>query len=83
LWRSSRHLHLRRDVQGGLRVSAAIGKEPVEVKDGPGFIVNKILIPMINEAVCVLQDGIASAADIDKAMQLGANFPWDRWRLTT
>ncbi len=38
---------------------------------------------MINEAVCVLQDGIASAADIDKAMQLGANFPWDRWRLTT
>jgi 3-hydroxybutyryl-CoA dehydrogenase len=56
-------------------LSAAIGKEPVEVKDGPGFIVNKILIPMINEAVCVLQDGIASAADIDKAMQLGANFP--------
>ncbi len=56
-------------------LSAVIGKEPVEVKDGPGFIVNKILVPMINEAVCVLQDGIASAADIDKAMQLGANFP--------
>lgn len=56
-------------------LSAVIGKEPVEVKDGPGFIVNKVLIPMINEAVCVLQDGIASAADIDKAMQLGANFP--------
>jgi 3-hydroxybutyryl-CoA dehydrogenase len=56
-------------------LAAVIGKEPVEVKDGPGFIVNKILIPMINEAVCVLQDGVASAADIDKAMQLGANFP--------
>ena len=56
-------------------LAAVVGKEPVEVKDGPGFIVNKILIPMINEAVCVLQDGVASAADIDKAMQLGANFP--------
>jgi 3-hydroxybutyryl-CoA dehydrogenase len=56
-------------------LSILVGKEPVEVKDGPGFIVNKILVPMINEAVCVLQDGIASAADIDKAMQMGANFP--------
>jgi 3-hydroxybutyryl-CoA dehydrogenase len=56
-------------------LSVTIGKEPVEVKDGPGFIVNKILIPMINEAISVLQDGIASAEDIDKAMQLGANHP--------
>jgi 3-hydroxybutyryl-CoA dehydrogenase len=56
-------------------LSVAIGKEPVEVNDGPGFIVNKILIPMINEAVFVLADGVASAADIDKAMQLGANHP--------
>lgn len=56
-------------------LSSFIGKEPVEVNDGPGFIVNKILVPMINEAVCVLQDGIASAEDIDKAMQLGANHP--------
>lgn len=55
--------------------SKTIGKEPVSVKDGPGFIVNKILIPMINEAIFVLQDGIASAEDIDKAMQLGANHP--------
>jgi 3-hydroxybutyryl-CoA dehydrogenase len=55
--------------------SKAIGKEPVDVKDGPGFIVNKILIPMINEAIFVLQDEIASAEDIDKAMQLGANHP--------
>ncbi|NLA86961.1 MAG: 3-hydroxybutyryl-CoA dehydrogenase [Clostridiales bacterium] len=56
-------------------LSISIGKEPVEVKDGPGFIVNKILIPMINEAISVLHDGIASAKDIDKAMQLGANHP--------
>lgn len=56
-------------------LSVSVGKEPVEVKDGPGFIVNKILIPMINEAICVLHDGVASAKDIDKAMQLGANHP--------
>ncbi len=56
-------------------LAVSIGKEPVEVKDGPGFIVNKILIPMINEAICVLHDGIASAEDIDKAMQMGANHP--------
>lgn len=56
-------------------LSVSVGKEPVEVKDGPGFIVNKILIPMINEAISVLHDGIASASDIDKAMQMGANHP--------
>jgi 3-hydroxybutyryl-CoA dehydrogenase len=56
-------------------LAVSIGKEPVEVKDGPGFIVNKVLIPMINEAITVLHDGIASAEDIDKAMQLGANHP--------
>ena len=54
---------------------ATIGKEAVEVSDSPGFIVNKILIPMINEAVCVLMEGVASADDIDKAMKLGANHP--------
>ena len=58
-----------------MELSVIIGKEPVEVNDGPGFIVNKILVPMINEAVCVLQDNIASAEDIDKAMKLGANHP--------
>ncbi|NLL38056.1 MAG: 3-hydroxybutyryl-CoA dehydrogenase [Clostridiales bacterium] len=58
-----------------MELAVAIGKEPVEVNDAPGFIVNKILIPMINEAICVLQDNIASAEDIDKAMRLGANHP--------
>lgn len=52
-----------------------IGKDPVEVTEGPGFVVNRILIPMINEAIGVLADGFASAEDIDKAMKLGANHP--------
>ncbi len=52
-----------------------IGKDPIEVAEAPGFVVNKILIPMINEAIVVLETGVASAADIDKAMMLGANHP--------
>jgi 3-hydroxybutyryl-CoA dehydrogenase len=54
---------------------AAIGKEAVAVNDSPGFIVNKVLFPMINEAVGLLYEGVASAEDIDKAMKLGANHP--------
>ncbi|KEI08724.1 3-hydroxybutyryl-CoA dehydrogenase, partial [Clostridium sp. K25] len=56
-------------------ISEAIGKEPVEVAEAPGFVVNRILIPMINEAVGILAEGIASAEDIDTAMKLGANHP--------
>lgn len=56
-------------------LSEAIGKQPVEVKEAPGFVVNKILIPMINEAVGILAEDIASAEDVDKAMMLGANHP--------
>lgn len=56
-------------------MSLAIGKDPVEVAEAPGFVVNRILIPMINEAVGILAEGIASAEDIDKAMMLGANHP--------
>ena len=56
-------------------LTVKIGKEPVEVKDSPGFIVNKVLVPMINEAINVLSEGVASAEDIDKAMTLGANHP--------
>lgn len=52
-----------------------IGKVPVLVEEGPGFVVNRILVPMINEAVGILADGIASAEDIDTAMKLGANHP--------
>ena len=56
-------------------LSEAIGKNPVEVAEAPGFVVNRILIPMINEAACILQEGIASVEDIDAAMQYGANHP--------
>ncbi|MBO4306097.1 MAG: 3-hydroxybutyryl-CoA dehydrogenase [Clostridia bacterium] len=52
-----------------------IGKTPVEVSEAPGFVVNRILIPMINEAVGLVADGVASAEDIDTAMKLGANHP--------
>jgi len=52
-----------------------IGKEPVEVKDSPGFAVNRLLIPMINEAMFSLQEGVASKEDIDKVMKMGANHP--------
>ena len=56
-------------------LSLEIGKEPVEVKEAPGFVVNRILIPMINEASFILQEGIASVEDIDTAMKFGANHP--------
>ncbi len=56
-------------------LSVEIGKDPVEVKEGPGFVVNRILIPMINEAIMVLEEGLASVEDIDKAMKLGCNHP--------
>ena len=52
-----------------------VGKDPVEVAEAPGFVVNKILIPMINEAIGLVETGVASVEDIDKAMQLGANHP--------
>lgn len=56
-------------------ISVEIGKEPVQVEEGPGFVVNRILIPMINEAVGIYADGIASVEGIDVAMKLGANHP--------
>ena len=56
-------------------LSEAIGKVPVEVNEAPGFVVNKILIPMINEAIDLLYTGVASVEGIDNAMKLGANHP--------
>jgi 3-hydroxybutyryl-CoA dehydrogenase len=52
-----------------------LGKTPIAVNEAPGFAVNRILVPMMNEAIFVLQEGIASAEDIDKGMMLGANHP--------
>ena len=57
------------------KVSEDIGKVPVQVEEAPGFVVNRILIPMINEAVGIYAEGIASVEGIDAAMKLGANHP--------
>ena len=57
------------------KLAEKIGKISVESKDSPGFIVNRVLMPMINEAVFALMEGVATAEDIDKAMTLGVNLP--------
>lgn len=57
------------------KISEDIGKVPVQVEEAPGFVVNRILIPMINEAVGIYAEGIASVEGIDAAMKLGANHP--------
>ena len=58
-----------------MTITKSIGKTPIEVKEYPGFVVNRILIPMINEAINVYAEGTATAEDIDIAMQLGASHP--------
>ena len=58
-----------------IEVSESIGKTPVQVNEAAGFVVNRILIPMINEAVGIYADGVASVEGIDTAMKLGANHP--------
>ncbi|TVL78839.1 3-hydroxybutyryl-CoA dehydrogenase [Brachyspira hyodysenteriae] len=58
-----------------IKISEEIGKTPVEVKETAGFVVNRILVPMINEAIDLYAMGIASAEGIDNAMKLGANHP--------
>jgi 3-hydroxybutyryl-CoA dehydrogenase len=55
--------------------SVALGKTPITVKNSPGFVVNRILCPMINEAIFCLQEGLATAEDIDNGMKLGTNHP--------
>jgi len=58
-----------------IEMAKRIGKEPITVKNSPGFVVNRILIPMINEAFFVLQEALASPEDIDAGMKLGCNQP--------
>src|SRR5665648_1225517 len=58
-----------------LELTRSLGKSPVDVAEAPGFVVNRILIPMVNEAIGILADGVATAEDIDQAMMLGANHP--------
>lgn len=56
-------------------LAKSIGKTPIKVKNSPGFVVNRMLCPMINEAVFALGEGLATAAEIDEAMKLGCNHP--------
>ena len=58
-----------------LELTEILGKTPVEVAEAPGFVVNRILIPMINEGIGIYADGVASVEGIDTAMKLGANHP--------
>ena len=57
------------------QLAEAVGKRPITVKNAPGFVVNRILVPMINEALFVLSEGLASPEDIDDGMKLGCNQP--------
>ncbi len=58
-----------------IEIAKQIGKTPVSVNEAPGFVVNRILIPMVNEGIGIFAEGVASAAEIDEAMKLGANHP--------
>ncbi|MEA4853018.1 MAG: 3-hydroxyacyl-CoA dehydrogenase NAD-binding domain-containing protein [Christensenella sp.] len=62
-------------VERTMEIADNIGKTPVMVKESAGFVVNRILIPMINEAIGVYAEGVANIQDIDTAMKLGANHP--------
>lgn len=69
-------LDMQEEIQDELvKICRDIGKTPVIVKEAAGFVVNRILVPMINEAVGIYADGTASAEDVDTAMKLGANHP--------
>lgn len=61
--------------KAAVELAQAVGKTPITVRNSPGFVVNRILCPMINEAVFVLQEGLASAEEIDAGMRLGCNHP--------
>lgn len=64
-----------------MELAKAIGKKPVPVKEGPGFVVNRILCPGLNEACFIAYEGLAEPADIDKAMKLGAGWPMGPFQL--
>ena len=58
-----------------MAIAAEVGKTPVSVNEAPGFVVNRILIPMVNEGIGIYADGVATKEEIDEAMKLGANHP--------
>ena len=59
------------------KISVEIGKTPVQVNEAAGFVVNRILIPMINEAAFIKMEGVSDIAGIDAAMKLGQTIQWD------
>jgi 3-hydroxybutyryl-CoA dehydrogenase len=65
----------RSTIDAAVALAKSLGKTPVVVKDSPGFVVNRLLCPMVNEAVLAYSEGIATAHDIDEAMKLGCNHP--------
>lgn len=68
-------------VEAGMEFARSLDKTPVRVKDRAGFIVNRLLVPYLLEAVRILDDGLASMEDIDQAMKLGAGYPMGPFRL--
>jgi 3-hydroxybutyryl-CoA dehydrogenase len=69
-------------IKVSFELSKKLGKEPIEVKtDIPGFVVNRLMMPHFIEAICLLQEGVASAEDIDKAAKLGLNYPMGPFQL--
>ena len=64
-----------RDLRARLRLRRKLGKEPVAAQDNSGFIVNRLLVPYLLDAIRALEQGVASVADIDKAMKLGCGYP--------
>ncbi|MEE9593627.1 MAG: 3-hydroxyacyl-CoA dehydrogenase NAD-binding domain-containing protein [Thermoplasmata archaeon] len=68
-------------VELAMELSRRLGKEPVEVRESAGFVVNRLLVPMMNEAFNLLLENVASAEDIDKAMKLGTNMPMGPFEL--
>jgi 3-hydroxybutyryl-CoA dehydrogenase len=68
-------------VQSAMEFSARLGKRGIRVKETPGFVVNRVLVAMMNEAIHLLEEGAATQEDIDEAMKLGAGFPLGPFRL--
>jgi 3-hydroxybutyryl-CoA dehydrogenase len=62
-------------VEGTVSLALAMGKQPVVVNDAPGFVANRLLVPMINEAIVLLEQGVAGKEEIDQIMKLGASHP--------
>jgi 3-hydroxybutyryl-CoA dehydrogenase len=68
-------------VERAVALTGAMGKRAIRVKETPGFVVNRVLVALMNEAIRLLEDGVASLEDIDEAMKLGAGFPLGPFKL--